>query len=392
MIADKQFVVTTTSLLPASSLAQAWAHLACIVRPPQPILVALVLLLIAPGLAGACSCVFSSACGTWRQGDVVFLGTVLSKDLGDARNPNVTISSVVSSAVRFSVVESFRGVGNAGSEVVVHTTEGCCACGYPFTVGSTYLVYASGTPDKLSTSTCTLTRPAVVAGALLRELRAQRNGQPTSFLFGLVGLYPTDARIEAREQVKPLSGVFVRAVGVSGARFTETTGADGVFQFKVLPPDTYGLEPSLPAGLSTWEEIAERPLSVVVDATGAGCEVGIAARPNGRISGQVLDSDGRPFPGFVTVLPADPAEERAARQRGGLPGQDTTDGHFKLSLLPPGQYRLVFRPKVGQHIDFRQTYYWPGVTRKQDAEIVEIGEGQPVDGLIFKVPKAKEPQ
>jgi hypothetical protein len=53
-------------------------------------------------------------------------------------------------AVRFSVERVWKGVSDTEVTVRTHIDEGIC--GYPFEDGETYLVYAYGEPDELSTA------------------------------------------------------------------------------------------------------------------------------------------------------------------------------------------------------------------------------------------------
>src|SRR5450759_2345142 len=105
---------------------------------------ALVTVLLATAFIFHAVCANGCTCGgVWNgctvlkpEGDAVFLGKVISKQLGENPVVNGAVSSVVPSVVRFSVMESYKGIST--NEVEVSTTEGCCACGYPFQVGSEY--------------------------------------------------------------------------------------------------------------------------------------------------------------------------------------------------------------------------------------------------------------
>ena len=62
--------------------------------------------------------------------------------------------------------------------------------------------------------------------------------------------------------------------------------------------------------------------------------------------------------------------------KSGLPGFETgLDGHFALTLLWPGKYRIRFAPKVGEQVDFEKTYCYP--------QVIEISEGPHVDDIVF---------
>jgi hypothetical protein len=123
--------------------------------------------------------------------------------------------------------------------------------------------------------------------------------------------------------------------------------------------------------------------SADVTADGSGCALSLTAKPDGRIEGMVVDAEGKPMRGFVTILPSDPQEAAEARRRGGLPGCDiTADGRFVLPLLPAGRYRLTFHPATARGVDFATTYYWP----EHAGESIEVGLGQHIAGLRFSLP------
>ncbi len=327
--------------------------------------------------AEACSCVIvQRGCGPLEvPGDAVFLGTVVSKEVGFGLRPDGLISSVVPSRVRFAVTDAFRGV--SGKEIEIETTEGCCACGYPFEVGRAYLVYAHLHEGKLKTSSCSWTVPAVLGAATIQQYRAKRAGITAPSLFGLVTRVPQDARIEGLGSHTPVAGITMRIRGNAGMEFTSSTSIDGVYEFRSLPPDTYELEPLLPATLTTRERATQKAVRVTIE-NAKTCEQNVQVFADGVISGQAVTPAGEPLEGFLTIEPADAAEREAARKRGGLPGFETgADGRFELSLLWPGKYRLKFMPKIGGMVRFDDPAFYP--------DVISLGEGQHVTGLRFVV-------
>jgi hypothetical protein len=95
-------------------------------------------------------------------------------------------------------------------------------------VGVSYLVYASGAGDSLSTSICTFTSPQVAPSGVLPELRAIRDGQPLDSLFGAVSLLSSkaDRPLLSLTKMRPLGDVAVRVTDSSGrVRSTKTTNA-----------------------------------------------------------------------------------------------------------------------------------------------------------------------
>ena len=189
-------------------------------------------------------------------------------------------------------------------------------CSYSFVMGVSYLVYASGVGDSLSTSTCTFTSPEVAVGGVLRELRAIRDGQPVDSLFGTVTLLsPKSERwLLSLTKMRPLGDVSVRVTDGAGRVRSTKTDERGVYLFEWLPPDSYRIEEDLPAGLRALSDGVET-LAVDLtdkDATRIGCRADIRASLDAQISGAVSNSQGRSAAGFAGNKPLDPKEQISA--------------------------------------------------------------------------------
>jgi hypothetical protein len=151
----------------------------------------------------------------------------------------------------------------------------------------------------------------------------------------------------------------------------------------------------LPAGLSTWQRNNGQLPTIEVndkDGKGSGCQVDVFSRPDGQISGTVVDAHGNGVRGFVTIEPVDPIEAHAAMQRGGLPGDDTDDGSFSLPQIPPGRYRLIFYAKIRTGVSFEQPFYWPPASDTSKAPAIELGFGQHLDHVRFEVSATNDAQ
>lgn len=345
---------------------------------------AALLIPLAFSMAAACSCVSSdTGCNqAWKSGEVIFLGTATAKiSIKAPASPEYALPE--SFAFHFSVTESFRGPAIAGEDFVVYTGHGGGDCGYPFAIGTSYLVYASTFKDELSTGICTPTSPEVMVAAVLRELRTIRNGESVDDLFGTIGTAPKGVGFADLVETKPLAGITVSVINGSGVERSTTTDPKGVYSFQSLPSDTYQVEVDLPSGMSTWHGNRGRgnrgdKITVQVGTKGlSGCRVDLFARANGRISGMLVDDAATGVPGFVTIKPADPKEAEAASRRGGLPGYTTEDGNFILELLPPGRYRLRFNPKIDGQVNLGVPPVW--------SDVIELGFGQQIENFHFKV-------
>ncbi len=346
---------------------------------------ACILTALTPSLAQACSCTSANAtCNqTWKSGEVIFRGTVISKSPGGTLSPPGVYPASSHLAFRFSVTESFRGPAIAGQEIEIYTGNGGGDCGYPFAEGTSYLVYAYAAKERLTTSICNPTSPDVMAGAVIQQLRALRDGRRIADLFGTIGTAPKGVGYEDRIETTPLADVRVRVIGDRTPERSTTTDREGVYSFQSLPSDTYRVEIDLPRGMSTWQRNRGETITVQIGSEGlSGCRTDLFARPDGRISGWVVDDAGNGLSGFVSVKPADAKEAEAASRRGGLPGYTTEDGSFTLWLLPPGRYRLSFNPKIDGKVDLRVPAVW--------TDIVEIGFGQHIEDFRFKVSTSRK--
>lgn len=350
----------------------------------------LVLIVAPPSAIWACSCGYSTGCGmALHPGSVVFLGRVISKvelpEPATGGDPNHVPKGY---AVHFTTTENFQGAGQNDQEVVIYTGSGSGDCGYPFIVGESYLVYAAAYNNQMTTSICSGTNPEVTVGGILRELRAIRDGARVDDLFGTIALAPTGAGYVDEVETRPLPNVSVHVKRSDGETFSTTTDEHGAYSFASLPRGTYRIEQNLPAGLTALSSQTGKPLSVNIDhkkGPGDGCQVDVFSRPDGQISGKVVDAHGNGVVGFVTLQPTDPHEAEIAWRHGGLPGYDTSDGTFSLPQLAPGRYRLVFHPKIGGAISFRDTFFWPQLNDNSNSLGIELGFGQHLDNVRFKV-------
>ena len=112
----------------------------------------------------ACSCdTTPDVAGEVARSDAVFAGRVMKMAIerrvaepGLPRETEVLVCT-------FAVVARLKGIAEKKEVVVVTSTQGS-ACGFPFEIGSKYLVYASVFRGELETSICRRTRQLDVIG------------------------------------------------------------------------------------------------------------------------------------------------------------------------------------------------------------------------------------
>jgi hypothetical protein len=333
----------------------------------------------APSLVSACTCGgwFGGCNQAWKFGEVIFTGKVTSKITDSA--PATLEDHFLRNAFQFSVDESFRGSAIAGQEITIYTGMGGGDCGYEFNVGTTYLVYAAVYNGKLITGICTPTNLAARVPDVIRQLRALQKGERVADLFGTLGTAPVSLADDPLD-IKPLAGKRVRVIGVRNLTRSTTTDNEGVYSFPSLPADTYRIEIDPPTGMSTWQLNQGETYKAEIGAQ-AGCPVSITFGVDGRIKGRAVDEQGNGVAGFVTVEFVDQKEAEIARRRGGGMGITTESGEFRLWMLRPTRYRLVFRRKVNGKTDFRV----PPVK----SEVITLGMGQHIEDFLLKVPAVR---
>jgi carboxypeptidase family protein len=168
--------------------------------------------------AFACSCKLLSAHDRYQNADTVFVGTAVSKtDSADH--------------IRFHIDESFWGT--TGDSIVVRHYDPVICDSFSFKVGEKYLVVAYKQNDELTVTSCNQGSGIVYATGDIHALRAQREGKPLPYVYGVVlsksGMPLVDARVTLHSQANPNSSALMET----------RTREDGYFEFRSVPPGGY---------------------------------------------------------------------------------------------------------------------------------------------------------
>jgi hypothetical protein len=342
--------------------------------------------------AFACSCMQTPPpCEAYWRAEAVFIGTVkevsqieLEEEVGGSilkyRNP----------LFHFSVDQTYRGVN--GSQVAIMTGQGGGDCGFGFKIGEQYLVYAYRDHRKkemLSTSICTRTRPIRGADEDLEYIRGLSKASPGGWVLGEIS--KASRTQEGRLQLLPLKGVEVTIEG-QGKTVTVATDSDGKYRASSLPEGGYKVRVSPPEGLSGRSNESE------VKVADRGCaRVSFLLWINGRVSGRVLDSEGKPLSNsYVQLFSAD-KEKRYSGFSDGISTDD--EGRYEIGQIPPGHYKLSVNHDVprgkqdGPHDELLKSFplfYYPGVSNADQAGVIVVGESAKVEGVDFRLPKPGE--
>jgi hypothetical protein len=166
------------------------------------------------------------------------------------------------------------------------------SCTFSFKVGQQYLVYAYNRSGKLTTTSCSRTRPLADAADDLRHLSTM--GDPANL--GRIYSHITESRRHPAEDrfldYGPVEGVLVSVRGAAFAR-NGVTSADGRYEIAGLPAGETTLSIIFPFGFQPESFEQQVDLSDVK----ACRQFDFSIRPIARASGLVVDASGRPLAG-----------------------------------------------------------------------------------------------
>jgi protocatechuate 3,4-dioxygenase beta subunit len=326
----------------------------------------------------ACSCGANAPpCQAYWQADAVFVGQVKAIELKavfeEGRNgERLRVLGEGEVRVTFTITDAFRGV--SGKEVDIFTNDGSAACGYRFDTGGTYIVYAQEYPKgggKLHTNICFRTQKYSESSPDIAYARSLATAARDAVIFGAV----THVREgEGYDSRVPLANVRVIITG-QGKQVEVTTDDEGRYKTPSVPPGEYTVKAEPPQGMSESEQKV-----TVVD---RGCaEVSFWPRWDGRLSGTVLDADGRPATGVRIYLVN--AEKRGVDRANY--GESDENSKYELKWIQPGRYRVVLG-HIGLNASQPKTiFYHPGVSDAERADVVSFGEGQVISHFALRLP------
>lgn len=289
------------------------------------LLIALASVVAVPRVASACSCaLIPNGCQKLTDADAILDATVASIDV-----ESVEYRSGVFRARRIVHLRDVRSLHGETANVIV-TGMGAGDCGYPFQVGVRYFVVAGRAQDgRFSTGTCGFTRPAAEAGGLIAYMQSLTRTESGGQIWGRV------TKPRSWGDRSPWTGLPVRGARVDIAGpidVSAVTGADGGYHVVSLPPGDY----TATVSFAGQPELRARVTTTRLSLEGArACEVvDFTSQFVNRVSGAIVDAQGRPLAGvFVELLAAG-----AGRQAGGMGTDSDARGRFSFTGMPAGRY------------------------------------------------------
>jgi len=343
----------------------------------------------APAVTHGCACSQATPgqCPGLQKGDVVFLGTVTDSSVvpppSGSQDPNekAVINPARITRYRFHIDEKFAGSDESEIDVFSGGDDG--DCGYRFQKGAQYIVFTEqGTEGRLFATICNGTRPSSEGIALLPQLRAMRDGKRVASVFGVLRRAepPTLALPNDPDDPVPNTALRLRS---RYDRFTASTDKNGVFTFYDVHAGDYQFTADLPPTLQLSERTLTGPLPIFTIPGDACYEYNVDALPTGHIQGTILDPDGKPLRLASVEL------FRAGSYNGARSGLWTFQGAkgvFEFDHIGPGQYIIVYNRgnRLNPNSPYPRTFY-PGAEDADEAELIEVKEGEELDKVDFAV-------
>ena len=349
------------------------------------------LLLLPARHAAGCSCPGSGpACQSYFQVDAVFAGRVTAiSEVPDPDAPPLRSNELrIPGSVRVDIMLSdvFRG-SVKGTTVSVTTAGSGPACGYTFTVGEEYLVYAHRKNDGsgLAVSLCSRTRRLADAAedfAFLKTLNASAG--TGGRISGKVAHWERDLVSGSGKQYPPPRDVLIVARGQANT-FEAVTDQQGRYVIDRLPPGSYEIAVYPPPQFEQRSLTTKAELPDPRSCFSADFSVSYDGRIRGRIVG----------PGSGSVEGAQ-IELMAAEHIGGIGNIETVrttadaGGAFEFAGVGPGRYvvGVDITRRMRSEIVFPTTYH-PGTPTPVQATIIELGGGQHLEVQPMPVPEAR---
>jgi hypothetical protein len=313
----------------------------------------------------ACSCLANiQTCQRFGFSDAIFVGTAVG-----VKNEGVKEFTT------FEIKETIAGAN--AKTLVVQNREGS-SCDIVFEQGETYLIFASGDAKKgYSSYLCSGNLRLSEAQDLLIELKNLPPPGSGGKIYGNV----SEALKKRREESVPMPGVDMTIREIGGRRKVYKAVTDGKGDYQIIvPPGKYKVVPTIPvyADLNLY---SEDPVTV----KDQSCEdKSFTVSNDAQVSGKIIDADGKPVPEIRVELIAvgenpEPFDGEA--------GYSDEKGEFIIYSVPAGRYTLSVNFNVAPDLErpFPTTFY-PFASEREKAKVFEIGLGQSINNLIFRLP------
>jgi len=325
----------------------------------------------------ACSCVLNiSPCQRYGSSDAIFIGKAIDVKKEKAKDENGKELNFENESTIFEVEEVL--LGTKKKQVAVRNKSGT-SCDTYFAQGETYLVFANGDDKKgYGTGYCSGNTLLSESQELLTDLRNLPPINTGGKLYGNI----SESLKKRSEEFVLMPGVNIKIQEIGGKRKIYKAVSDGEGNYElIVPQGKYKVIPTIPAyaelGLSSDEPVFVKDRSCA--------EKSFTVENNAQITGKVIDAQGKPVTEIWVELVS--VDNEKPDFLGDESGQSDENGEFTIYNVPSGHYTLSvnFTGEPDEEKPFPTTFY-PNVSERENAKIFEIGLGQTVASLIFRLP------
>ena len=325
-----------------------------------------------------CSCGGSGPpCQEVWNADAVFAGTVRAIEPVDHDAHGQPYRSVL---VKIDVQQAF--VNSAPGPIEIITAADGPSCGYAFTVGKQYLVYArktAGAP-RYSTSICSRTRLLESAEEDLGYLRTLPSAGAGGRIYGRINEWTRHPAEEQGADNGPLENV---VVSVRGAAFSREAATDRHGRYDISGLSAGELTLSVHAPLGFESRHLER--EVELKDLRACTENNFTLSKVATASGTIADAAGNPIAGVeVDAVAAELAGYEPPQYHS--PVRTDARGRFEFERLPPGEYvfGVNLTKRFGGRPGGRPTFF-PGTAAAREAAVIELTAGDRKDVGVLRL-------
>lgn len=324
----------------------------------------------------ACSCVANiSPCQRFGNTDTIFIGKAV-----EVKKEKQKVEKNIETAkeAEFTIFEVEEVVsGKKAKQIVVQNSEGS-SCDTSFVRGETYLIFADG-DNKIGykTNLCSGNIPVSEAQELLSAFRNLPSEGAGGKLYGKV----SESLKKRTQEFVPMAGINLKIQEIGGTQkiYNHVTDNKGNYEI-ILPQGKYKIIPTIPnyAYLDTDspdpEFIKDRSCR----------EKNFFVKNNAYLKGKIVDARGKAVADTRVELVSVDEEPTLF---GGESGYSAENGEFEIYRIPSGRYTLSinFTSKPSEDQPFPTTFY-PNSLKREKAKILEVGLGQSIDNVIFRLP------
>ena len=229
---------------------------------------------------------------------------------------------------------------------------------------------------------CARTRPIVDATVDLRVLHELLPATGARIIGFVRKPEPWTQGLTPPKPHMPFVGAKITATGPSG-KTSVVTDQEGIYEINNLPPDDYTLTVDLPATQTA--PVGE--LKKGYFGHSKLIEQDFQVSWNGSIEGTIRDAAGGPTASSLLLLNPD-GTDTIPRVAGFQ--QTDANGHFRISEIPHGRYKLMVNPWGPQKGSEYPPVYYPSARTFSDAQVIELSDGQHIRNVDFVLPRLEE--